>query len=142
MDDPFLVGVLNGLADRREQFQPLVEVSSCCIVAKLRDRDPLDQFHHKVGPAGLSGTGVEYLGDVGMVHHRQSLPFGFKAGDDLPVSMPGLMIFSATLRRTGSTARPCRRRPCPLRRSVRAACRDRSKLQFARRCGSLGPGES
>ena len=37
----------------------------------------------------------------GMVHHRQRLPLGLEPGDDLPVSMPGLMILSATLRRTG-----------------------------------------
>jgi hypothetical protein len=36
-----------------------------------------------------------------VVHHRQRLPLGLEAGDDLRLSMPGLMTFRATLRRTG-----------------------------------------
>ena len=44
---------------------------------------------------------VEHAGDVGVVHQGQGLPLGLEAGDDLAVSMPGLMILRATLRRTG-----------------------------------------
>ena len=36
-----------------------------------------------------------------MVHQGQGLPLGLEAGDDLPESMPGLMILSATMRWTG-----------------------------------------
>ena len=71
------------------------------LVAVLGDRDALDQLHHEVRPAALGGAGIEDAGDVGMVHQRQGLPLGLEAGDHLAVSMPGLMIFSATLRRTG-----------------------------------------
>ena len=42
------------------------------------------------------------------------------------LSMPGLMILSATCRRMGSSARPSRRRPCRLRRASRSACTARS----------------
>ena len=45
---------------------------------------PLDQLHHEVGPAGVGGAGLEHLGDVGVVHHRQRLPLGLEAGDHLP----------------------------------------------------------
>ena len=37
-----------------------------------------------------------------MVHHGQGLPFRLETGDESLVSMPGLMIFSATLRAIGS----------------------------------------
>src|ERR671910_153687 len=30
------------------------------------------------------GTGVEYLGDVRMIHDRQGLPLGLETGDHLP----------------------------------------------------------
>ena len=54
------------------------------------------------------------------------------------VSMPGLMTFSATLRRTGCSARPCRRRPCPLRRSAPAACTGRRCRRAALAAESSG----
>ena len=54
------------------------------LVAVLGDGDALHQFHHEVGPAGVGRAGIEDLGDVGMVHHRQRLPLGLEAGDDLP----------------------------------------------------------
>ena len=41
------------------------------------------------------------------------------------LSMPALMSFSATVRRTGGSARPCRPCPCPPRRSAAGACRGR-----------------
>ena len=102
VDDPFLVGVLDRLADRRRKFAA-ARGRQLVVVAVLGDRHALDQFHDEVGPAGVGGAGVEDPGDVGVVHQGQRLPLGLEAGDDLPLSMPGLMIFRATLRRTGSS---------------------------------------
>ena len=36
----------------------------------------------KYGRPGVRRAGVQHLGDVGMVHHRQRLPLGLEAGDD------------------------------------------------------------
>ena len=38
----------------------------------------------KYGRPDSRGPGVEDAGDVDMVHHRQGLPLGLEAGDDLP----------------------------------------------------------
>ena len=54
------------------------------LVAVLRDRHAFDQLHDEVGPAAVGRAGVEHLGDVRMVHHRQRLPLGLEAGDHLP----------------------------------------------------------
>ena len=58
-------------------------VRKLVLVAVLGDPDPLDQFHDKVGPAVVRRPCVEDSGDVGMVHHRQSLALGLEPGDDL-----------------------------------------------------------
>jgi len=52
------------------------------LIAKARNGDAFDQFHHKIRTAGLSRTRVEDLGDVGMVHQCQRLSFRFEPGDD------------------------------------------------------------
>jgi hypothetical protein len=36
---------------------------------------------------------IQHLGDIGMIHHRQGLPLGFKASDDLPGVHTGLNDF-------------------------------------------------
>ena len=79
---PFLVRVLDRLADRDEQLQPLAR-RELVVVAVLGDRHAVDQLHDEVGPAAVGRAGVEHLGDVRVVHHRQGLPLGLEAGDDL-----------------------------------------------------------
>ena len=86
---PFLMGVLNGLADLDEQLQPLARIEPP-LVAELGDRDAPDQFHHEVGAAAVRRAGVEHLGDVRVVHQRQGLPLGLEAGEDLAAVHAGL----------------------------------------------------
>src|SRR5678815_2664509 len=51
----------------------------------IRDSlDPPHQFHYEVRAAGLGHTGVEDPGDVRVVHHREGLALGLKAGHHLP----------------------------------------------------------
>src|ERR1041384_8185722 len=45
---------------------------------------------------------IKHFGDVGMIHHRQRLPFGSNRATTCLVSIPSLMTLSATRRRTGS----------------------------------------
>ena len=82
MDDPLLVGVLHGLANRDGELEPLSRRQSL-LVAEPGDRDPLDQLHDKVGPAVGRRVGVEHLGDVRVVHQGQRLALRLEAGDHL-----------------------------------------------------------
>ncbi len=80
VDDALLVRVLDGVADLDEQVKPFPGAEAV-LVAVVGDADAPDQFHDEVGAARLGGAGVEHLGDVGMVHHGQSLPLGLEARD-------------------------------------------------------------
>ena len=81
VDDPFLVRVLDGLANLDEQVEPIAR-GKPGFVTILRDLDAAHQFHDEVGPAGVGCAAIEHLGDVGMIHHGQCLALGFEAGND------------------------------------------------------------
>ena len=83
VDDSLLVGVLDGIADPDEQFQPLGNFELLS-VGVLGDRTSLDELHHEIRPAGLGGARIEHFRDARMVHQSQGLTFGFKAGHHLP----------------------------------------------------------
>src|ERR1035441_6834345 len=83
MDDAFLVGVLDRPANLREKPQALRR-GQVPLVAVISNPLTRYQFHHEKRTAALRGAGIEYLGNIGVVHERQSLSFGFKPGDDLP----------------------------------------------------------
>ncbi len=82
VDHPLLMRVLDRLADRDEQLQPLARVEPG-LVAILGDRDAIDELHDEVGSAAVGGTRIEDPGDVGMVHQGQSLALGLEPGDHL-----------------------------------------------------------
>ena len=79
MDDPLLVGVLDGLADRHEQLQPGCHRHPC-LVAILGDRHALHQLHDEEGLVGRRDAAVVDAGDVGVIHQREGLPFGVEPG--------------------------------------------------------------
>ena len=83
MDDALLVGVLHGLADPHEEFQPLPGIEPVLITVAGHG-NALDQVHHKEGPPGFRGPGVQHPGDVRVVHQGQGLPFGLKSRQHLP----------------------------------------------------------
>ena len=83
MDDPFLMGVLHGMADLHEQLQPLVD-GQVVLVAVLGDRDAADQLHDEVRAARVGRPGIKHPGDVRVVHQRQRLPLGLEPGNHLP----------------------------------------------------------
>ena len=72
MDDPLLMRVLHGLADRHEEFEAILRREPQ-LVAELVERQAVDQLHHEERLAVGRHAGVEHLGDVGVVHHRQRL---------------------------------------------------------------------
>ena len=78
MDDPLLVSVLHGLANRHEKLQALFR-SQLHLVAKLVQRQAVNQFHHEERLAVRGQSGVEHPGDVRVIHHRQRLAFLLKA---------------------------------------------------------------
>ena len=79
MDDSLLMGMLHGRADLAEQVQAFQQPQPV-LVAIVRERNALHQLHHEERPAGFGRTGVEDLGDVGVVHQRQGLPLGLEPG--------------------------------------------------------------
>jgi hypothetical protein len=89
VDDALLMGVLDGLADGDEKPQALLS-RELVPVAVVGDRDAPGELHHKIGPAGLGGSGIENLGDVGMVHDGQGLPLGLEPRHHLPGVHPEL----------------------------------------------------
>ena len=101
MDDPLLMGMLDRLANGDEQLQPLPR-REVVLVAVLGDRHASDQVHDEVRPAGRWSSGVQHVGDVGVVHQRQGLPLGLEAGDDLPGVHPRLDELDRHLPLTGS----------------------------------------
>ena len=81
MDDALLMRMLDGLANLDEQVQALGQ-GALVVFAVIGDPNAAHQLHHEVGSAGAGGAGVEHPGDLGMIHQRQGLALGFKAGND------------------------------------------------------------
>ena len=103
VDDPLLMRVLDRLADRDEQLQPLARSSGWFWSQYSVIGTPAHQLHHEVRPAGVGRAGVEDLGDVRDGPSSPAPAARPRSGrSTCRVSMPGLMTFSATLRRTGS----------------------------------------
>ncbi len=82
MDDTFLVGVLNGVADADEKLDTLAG-SQAVDVAVVGDVYTLHQLHDEVWTAVLRHGAIEHLGDTRMVHDGQGLALGFEARHDL-----------------------------------------------------------
>ena len=77
MNDSLLMGVLHGPADLHEQVQASGD-RQAMLIAIVRELYSAHEFHHEVGSAAVRRAGVNHLGDVGMIHHCQGLPFGLK----------------------------------------------------------------
>ena len=82
VDDALLMGVLDGLANRDEELEPLLD-READVVAVLGDRHAFDVFHDEVRPAFVGHAAVKDLGDVGMVHQGEGLPLGLEPREDL-----------------------------------------------------------
>jgi hypothetical protein len=64
-----------------EQIQPFRNRQPV-LVAKVVERNALDQFHDEERAAAFRRAGVEQLGDVRMIHQRDRLPLRLEAGQD------------------------------------------------------------
>ena len=89
MDDALLVGMLDRLTDRDEEFEALSR-RELALVAEVGNRRALHEFHHEERPAVGGGADVENAGDIRVVHHREGLAFRFEPGDDGLRVHPGL----------------------------------------------------
>ena len=72
MDDALLVGMLDGLADRGEEFEPLAD-AQLRLVAELGQRQAVDQLHDEERPVVGGHPAVNHSGDVGVLHQGQGL---------------------------------------------------------------------
>ena len=63
---PFLVGMLDGLTYLHKQLETLLD-GELLAVAVLGDGYTLDVFHHKIGSARVSRSGIINMGDVRMI---------------------------------------------------------------------------
>jgi hypothetical protein len=80
VDDPLLVGVLDAQADLGEQAQASL-VRELPSVAVLRQRFPRHVLHREERKPTRRLSGVEHLGDRGMIHEGERLTLGLEAGD-------------------------------------------------------------
>ena len=78
VDEPLLMGVLDGLADRGEELEALAD-AHLRFVAEPGQRQPVDQFHDEERPAFGRHAAIDHPGDVGMLHDGQGLPLLFEA---------------------------------------------------------------
>ena len=101
MDDPLLVGVLDGLTDRDEQLQPGPDREPFA-VAVLGDRLPAHQLHYEERLAGLGAAAVVHAGDIGVVHQGQRLPLGVEPGQHRARVHADLDQLERTCRLTGA----------------------------------------
>src|SRR5437762_2027644 len=81
--------MLDGFADLNEEFDPLFNCQMLCIT-ETRDRDSFHEFHDEVGESTICGTGIQDVGDVGMLHQRQCLPLTLEPSNDLAAVHSGL----------------------------------------------------
>ena len=81
MDYLFLVGVVKGIANRREEFEPFGN-AQLMRVAVVIQRLPFDKLHDEVGQAVVSCAAVQETGDVRMIERGQNLALVAKAPQD------------------------------------------------------------
>ena len=82
--ESLFVGVLDSVADRLEELEPLSDCEPFPI-AVLGDRDPVDQLHDEVRQAVFRRTGLVEPGDVGVMKARHRLPLGLEADLEIAV---------------------------------------------------------
>ncbi len=82
VNNAFLMGVLDSLANGQKKSQPLFQ-AELVRVAVGGDGLATDQFHDEVRAAIVGRAGIENPGDVGVVHQRQGVALGLEAGQDL-----------------------------------------------------------
>jgi hypothetical protein len=123
------MGVLNCLADRKEEFDPFLQRKSLRVTI-VSDRYTFNQLHNEVRKARLYSAGVEYARDIGVIHYRQGLTVTFEARDDLFTVHPWLDNLQG--QRPGGSARfGVRDTPSPyrLRLAAEQAYSDRLRCQ-------------
>jgi len=92
VNDAFLMGVLDGVADLHEKIQAGLG-GQVVLVAVVGDFEAANQFHDEIRTAIIRRPGVEHFGDVGMVHQGESLALGLEARNDALGTHPQLDDF-------------------------------------------------
>ena len=77
------LGELSGFAGRLRLAADLLVQGAAVHQLQGEKRRSLNQFHDEIRPAIGRCAGVQHFGNIGMVHERQRLALGFKAGQHL-----------------------------------------------------------
>src|SRR5262245_25108145 len=80
MDDSLLVRMLDRRANLDKEPQPFLGRQRM-LIAVICDLDATHQLHHEVRTTRVSGSGIKYLRNAGVVHQRERLTFGLEPGD-------------------------------------------------------------
>ena len=78
MDHQPLMRVLHGRAHLEKQLQPLSGRKAVVVTIRI-DPYALDQLHHQVGNAVVSGAAIQQTGDVGMIERGENLALSAEA---------------------------------------------------------------
>ena len=123
VDDALLVRVLDRLADVARTAPAARGCDSCVRRSTAVIGTPLTSSMTKYGRPVSVAPASNTLAMFGWSIIASACRSASNRAMTSLVSMPGLMIFSATRRRTGSAARPSRPCPCRLRRASAGAVR-------------------
>ena len=83
VDDALLMGMLDRLADGDEEPEAVLG-GEPVPVAVVGEGNAPGELHNEIGTAGLGGSGVEDLGDIGVVHDGQGLTLCLEPGHHIP----------------------------------------------------------
>jgi hypothetical protein len=89
VDHPLLVRVLDRVAHRGEQLHAPPHAHPLAVAERV-DRLSGDVLHDEVGTPGVGRGRFEHLGDAGMIHQGQRLPFHLEARENLTAVHAGL----------------------------------------------------
>jgi len=79
MNYPFVMSMLYGETDRKNQFKPIFH-GQLVLIAIVCDRHSLNQLHYEVWSSRFCCACIEHLSYIWMVHQGERLTLSFEAG--------------------------------------------------------------
>ena len=89
MDNPLLVGMMDGGTNLLEEAQSILDAEPVAVTV-LGDGRSLDILHGEIGSATVRRPGIVDLGDARVIQQCQGLPFGLETRNHPLRVHPGL----------------------------------------------------